>query len=111
MPAAAQLDLDFDRPTRPVEGDARVDELIRLLADRGWTTGREIRIAQGWDERTIRALAAASDGQILSGQQGYKLTRQATPEEMQHATSWLESQAKEMSQRAGAIRRRWHAAR
>ena len=110
MPTAAQLDLDFTRPIRMVYGDTRGDELIGLLADRGWLTGREIRSARGWDERTIRALAAASDGQILSGQKGYKLTRQATPEEMMHATNWLESQACEMSARARAIRRRWHGA-
>lgn len=108
MNAAAQLDLDFSRREQATVADERLAVLLDMLDGRGWITSREIRLAKHWDDRTIRALAASSDGQILSGQRGYKLTRQATPEELHHATHWLESQAREMSNRACAIRRRWH---
>jgi hypothetical protein len=108
MQTSLQLDLDFSRPAMTGAGDERVAELLNTLNGQGWVTSREIRAAKGWEDRTIRLLAAASDGQVLSGQHGYKLTSQATPEEMMHATSWLESQAREMSNRARAIRRRWH---
>ena len=107
MPSAIRQ-LDLFAPRFRAAGDERIGELLDYLNGRGWTSGREIHAAKHWDERTIRLLAASSDGQIISGQQGYKLTRQATPDEMHHATSWLESQAKQMVDRASAIRRRWH---
>jgi hypothetical protein len=108
MPRQSEIDFANPRAYQTDADDPRVAALLDLLSDRGWLSGREIRERKGWDERTIRLLAAASDGQILSGQKGYKLTRQATPDELHHATAWLESQAKQMSQRACAIRRRWH---
>lgn len=108
MPSAIrQLDL-FAPRFRAQENDERVSELLDYLSGRAWTSGREIHEAKRWDERTIRLLAASSNGQIISGQRGYKLTRQATPDELHHATAWLESQAKQMSDRACAIRRVWH---
>jgi len=45
---------------------------------------------------------------IISGQRGYKHIAHATPEEINHAANWLESQAKKMSERACAIRRNAH---
>jgi hypothetical protein len=103
-----QLDLDFATRYKAGTGDERVAELLDYLGGRGWISGRQIREAKHWDERIIRLLAASSDGAIISGQRGYKLTRQATPEEMRHATAWMESQAKQMAERACAIRRVWH---
>lgn len=100
--------LDLFAPRFRAAGDERVGELLDYLSGRGWTSGRAIHEAKHWDERTIRLLAASSDGQIISGQQGYKLTRQATPDELHHATAWLESQAKQMSDRACSIRRVWY---
>jgi hypothetical protein len=104
-----QAEIDFATPTYSSNtDDPRVAELLDMLNERGWTPGRQIHEVKGWDERTIRLLAAASDGQIISGQKGYKLTREATPEELRHATAWLESQANQMSNRARAIRRCWY---
>jgi hypothetical protein len=85
--------------------DPRVDEFIALLEDRGWIYAKQIRQAKGWDEKTIRDLAAASEGQIIGGQKGYILTLQATAEERDRAVNWLNSQAKKMLQRAGQISR------
>lgn len=60
------------------------------------------------NRRLIRALAEASGADIISGQKGYRHIEHASPEEVHHAAAWLESQAKKMSDRACAIRRRAH---
>jgi hypothetical protein len=88
--------------------DDRLPALKTYLYNAGWIPARQIRVDLGYTDRLCRALAEASAGEIISGQAGYKLTRQATPEEIQQATAWLESQARKMSLRAGAIRRCWH---
>jgi len=74
------------------------------LAGNGWKTAREIREATGIDDRVLRLCAESSDGEIISGQLGYKLTAEATPGEIIHAESWLLSQAKRMTDRARQIR-------
>lgn len=101
-----QIQFDFNAPRFLADSaDPRIAELIEYLNGRGWVSARDI---PQWDDRTVRLLASSSQGQIISGQKGYKLTCQATPEEFQRATSWLESQAKQMAERARAIRRAWH---
>lgn len=104
-----QLDLS-ERLFRPTPEDPQLAQLLAFLDQRGWITSAQLHSALRFSDRTCRALAEASEGQIISGQKGYKLTRQSTPEEIREATAWLESQARKMSQRAGAIRRTWHAA-
>ncbi len=58
----------------------------------------------------MRALASESRGRILSGQQGYKLTVECTPDEVAHATAWLKSQADLMRQRSIDISNIFHKA-
>jgi len=88
-------------------GAADVDALVRALAHKGWTTARELRSA-GWNDRELRALASASGGRIVSGQQGYCLIEEATVEEARHAAAWLRHQAQQMTQRAFEIERAMH---
>ena len=54
--------------------------------------------------RALRVIAERSKGQIISGQKGYKLTKFATTEEIDHAERWLLSQASKMKDRAREIR-------
>lgn len=82
--------------------------LMQFLRGREWTTAREIFNRSGITDRQARSLAAASEGQIISGQRGYKLTQEATIEEVQHAAGWLRSQANEMTHRALEIDRVYH---
>jgi len=88
--------------------------LTRVLDDGIWMTATEIarQVAdhhdQAWTDRRIRALAAASEGQIISGQAGYKLTARATIVEVQHASGWLRHQGTEMHRRALEIDRVYH---
>lgn len=80
-----------------------------LLARADWATAHAI--TQSSDglltDRATRALASAS-GWIISGQRGYKHIRCSTPEEIQHAAAWLESQSKKMGDRARTYRRNAH---
>jgi hypothetical protein len=86
----------------------QLESLIRTLAGRGWLTRKQLERETDYSDRTIRALANASDGQIISGQQGYRLTREATLDEIKHAAGWLKHQAAEMQRRAIQIERVRH---
>ena len=96
-----------------------VELLVSFLRDHrdgpeaGWYLASQILTV--WEQgdsdhnrRFVRALAEAAGAEIISGQRGYKWIGNATSEEVNHAASWLESQAKKMSERACAIRRRAH---
>lgn len=87
---------------------SQLEELITTLSGRGWMTRRQLEALTSFSDRTLRALANASDGQIISGQQGYRLTREATVEEIKHAANWLKHQATEMTRRALQIERVRH---
>ena len=80
-----------------------------LRARNEWATAHAIQESSPahLGDRATRALASSSRW-IISGQRGYKHLECATAEEVQHAASWLESQAKKMSDRACAIRRNAH---
>lgn len=102
-----QTDLALDRPV-PVTTVNWLEKL--LLESRCWMSAGDIMATtQGRAlERDIRELASASNGRIISGQKGYRHTSNASPEEIQHAAAWLESQGKKMGERAQAIRRYAH---
>jgi hypothetical protein len=93
------------------KSDPSADDLVRLLAGRGWLTARQISIlaadhlAVEWDDRHIRALAEAAGPALISGQRGYKRADQAAPDEIDHFANWMESQARKMTERAEAVRR------
>lgn len=82
-----------------------VDRLILLLKNCDWTDSHECCRLLGMEDtfanrRIIRAIAEASNGEIMSGNNGYKLTCHATPEERSHAINRLKSQARKMLERA-----------
>lgn len=81
---------------------AQRTQMLAALADGQWHTARELA-AQGMGDRVARAVAEGSDGEIISGQLGYKLTRCATVEEVAHAENWLKAQAQKMIRRANQI--------
>jgi hypothetical protein len=101
---ATQPDL-FRAPKRPRSEE--VELLCCLLKGEGWTSARTIGRIFQWSERKVRAVASASGGRILScpGSEGYKLTREATSEERDMIVSKMLHQAREMTERAGAIGR------
>jgi hypothetical protein len=93
----------FNRAPR-VSAEAVADVMHWLAHAAGWTTAGGLRVLTNYSDREIRAIAAASRGRIISGQRGYRLTAEATIEEVNHAEAWLRSQAACMLKRAYEIR-------
>lgn len=88
--------------------DPRIAELIDFLRDRGWLTRKQLGEYLKWDDRLIRSIVEASEGQILSGQKGYKLTVQSTREEFECSCSQLSSQIKANTHRLNSQRKIFH---
>ncbi len=87
---------------------SEVTRLVTLLSLYGWMKADSITKHTSWPDRKIRAIANASEGRIISGQNGYNLTSKADAEEVRHSVNWLESQARRMVARAVQIRRIYH---
>ena len=102
---AARIEADTKRSTPP---KALVDAFVLALTDGQWHTARQLQNATGLPDRMARMCAEASEGRVISGQHGYKLTACATPGEIHHACAWLQSQAARMIDRARQIRLAQH---
>lgn len=88
--------------------------IAHLLSSPGWHHASDILDAWAIPDtesfrRRIRALAAQAEPDVISGQQGYRHIDHASAEEIHHFVAWMESQARSMTARAEAIRRRAHA--
>lgn len=117
MTKAPQLEL-----FRPPATDPNVIWLAdHLFAKRGWVKAEDIVIAGGmyeddkgnrkWrlNDRKIRALAEAAAPKIISGQEGYKHTDHATPDEIKMFINTMRSQATRMLKRSNCVRKYAHA--
>lgn len=92
----------------PTTGD--VARMVNFLKLAGWRSAEDVAVALELGpgetgKRAAREIAARSDGQIISGQQGYAATATASKDEVRHAVAWLRSQAALMAQRAEKIER------
>lgn len=105
-----QLALEFERPAGkgPKIRRFQVDKVIALLRGKDWQTSKQLGCASETDKRILRAIADASEGQIISGQKGYKLTAEATLAEIDAAAGWLKHQGEEMIRRYTEIQRVRH---
>ena len=86
----------------------QIDALVSSLRGGEWLKAAAICRVTGLNDRQIRAAANASDGQVISGQSGYKLTALATQEEIAHAVNWMNHQANQMKKRVIQIERVRH---
>lgn len=77
------------------------ESFIEFLKGRGWVRAGEISLLA--NDRYLRQLANQSEGKIISGQLGYKLTKEAEEVEILHSVNWLRSQALNMLIRARQI--------
>jgi len=104
-----QSELDFERLAGqgPSVEKFHVDEMIAALRGKPWQTSKDLGARSEKDKRILRAIAEESEGQIISGQKGYKLTSEATLEEISE-TAWLKSQGRKMIRRWIAIQRVAH---
>ena len=92
-----------DRSRRPVVTDDLLRRLVDALGHGQWSTAMVLSVVLDTNERALRDVASQSRGQIISGQQGYKLTGHATAVEVNEARRWLISQGDRMIQRARDI--------
>lgn len=98
-----QPDLFSARKVTPTTD--QVARMIEALRGHGWKMRHWFKGREGWNDRELRAVAAASDGRIISGQRGYCLLDDATVEEANHFISWMRSQAAQMNKRAAETQR------
>lgn len=110
QPQRESLGVILEETHRRRPADDLCETFVAALAGKGWVTARQLREATGIDDRVLRLCAEASEGRVISGQKGYKLTAEATPGEIHHACAWLISQAKRMTDRARQIRLAQHRA-
>lgn len=92
----------------PVVASGEIDLFIAALGGHRWRTAAQLTTAIGLSDRKLRALAADSQGRIISGQRGYCLISEATPEEIAHAADWLIAQGRLMIKRGIQIRKHAH---
>jgi len=92
---------------RPMVG-ALVSSLITALDGRGWVSARVLADELDTGDRSLREAASQSAGEVIGGQRGYHLTRQASLEDIDRGTAWLLSQSSRMRERAMAIARVRH---
>jgi hypothetical protein len=78
---------------------------MEALSDQVWHKGRELSARLQTNERVLRQIASDSGGSVISGQQGYRLTRYASNDEIDQAERWLKHQGMAMIKRAILIRR------
>lgn len=103
----SQLALELAARTADRNRAARFrDRVLELLQDGQWHRAKTICAElDGLNERALRQVAEESRGAVISGQHGYKLTRLATNDEIDHAERWLLSQSQAMKARAVDIRK------
>ena len=93
----------------PAVTDSDVERLCDWLAGNGWLKASQLCAQLEIDDRTLRAIASASKGRILSGQRGYRLfDASVTRAEVEESTGRLYSQGMDMLRRAQDQWKRYH---
>lgn len=102
------IQLDLLKPGPPPVSAMDLAWMLGELRGQGWRTTADLGAETESAKRKLRAIAKASRGEIISGQLGYRLTREACQDEYLQARDWMNSQADEMKQRVIEIDRAWH---
>jgi hypothetical protein len=91
------------------QSDREIATLIAYLRGQGWKTAKQTSEALGWDDRAVRALAAASD-EVISypGSPGYKLLEDCSLEEYERYRLARRHQAREMISKVIRTDRRFY---
>lgn len=96
------------RPAPPLVSEMDLGWMLGALRGQGWQHASALGANTEAAKRKLRAIAMASKGEIISGQQGYRLTREAHQAEYLRARDWMNSQADAMKLRVSEIDRVWH---
>ena len=99
----APLEADFAEQATQMEGA----EVTAELEHAAIAEAEQIKAAIGLSPVKVRAIANASDGQIVAlPQKGYRLLAHAAVEDIRHAVQSLRSRIREISRRADETERR-----
>jgi hypothetical protein len=80
-------------------------QFMDVLTDGAWHLRREIcRLVPGLTERACRQIAENSKGAVIGSAKGYKLTKHATVEELDHFERSMLSQGRKMIDRVREVR-------
>lgn len=110
MNAADQLTLDV-RTAAPA---VSAEDVARLVAELGfkteWQTALQLAEALSWNDRKVRAVAAAAMPQVVSfpGSPGYRLFQHCTVAEINRCIAAFESQGRDMLKRAVLYTQAYH---
>lgn len=94
--------------TQPTKDD--VEGFVELLCGRGWVHAHVLVAELNINKRHLRALAEASKGRVISGNQGYRVTSEAASLEVDTCCDRLGSQGRRMIDRCSNIRAIWYSA-
>ncbi len=112
MTMETQLDLSV-RTGAPAISPEDVAKLVCSLHElAGWATAADLAeyLGEGYNDRKVRAIAAAAMPQIVSypGSPGYRLFQHCTIEELDRCIDAFESQGRDMLKRAVLYRQAYH---
>ena len=79
-----------------------------LMVTKRWTNRSQFKKGIGLTDRECRLGRAAAHGRILAGQQGYKLLKHATPEEIEEAAAAWIKRIKACQEEYSRLMRRAH---
>jgi hypothetical protein len=113
--ANPELDLFAIKPPVVAPSAFEVDWFVGVLRGRDWITAEELLKELGQPvgeslKRRLRALAEASNGQVGSGDCGYKLVREMTAAEFAEFNGRLSNQEAKMKARRVAAQRVFYSA-
>jgi hypothetical protein len=104
-----QMELSFRTKAQAVDAEAVADMMAFLRSRSGWVLAKEFPgIFTESDKRRLRAIAAASKGEIIGGQRGYNLTRRVGATEYHESRSGLAKMRDDLNQRMADLDRVFH---
>ena len=104
MPTALQLELSQAAEPSP----ELVNAFIGHLANSGWQTRRQLTMALGVCERTVRQLAELAGPDVVRGPRGFALFEKVEAEEALHCAEIAISQGKKMIRWGFGLKKRIH---
>ena len=90
---------------RPAVSETDVAQLVTALKGTGWRLRRDLERVLGWNDRKVRAVAEASQGEVLGSDLGYRLTIEASCTEIEAWDARFAGQIQAMQARRAAVRR------
>lgn len=99
-------------PFKPKNKAHHLTRLLQILHGQGWLKAKQLEeLCPTLKPRTVRELVEISGGQIIScTSKGYRLTVEATPDEVRHAMNDLRSRARKLDKRYVETSKVWHKA-